>query len=284
MNEPFGARTPGRLDRAVIAATSGLPDNWLGLRLSIGLRRIVMMRMARDEGFDVSRWGLRLRLHPRGNGCEKGALFVPQMYEAAERRALRAQIDTARAAGRDFVFVDIGANVGLFSFFVASCAGPRATILAIEPELENLKRLRFNLAANPGIPIRVLPLALGDKEETVALEVHRTDRGGTRTRPLTGDDRARHNEVKCRPLLDVVRQQGLTRIDALKIDVEGAEDTIMLPFFRDAPESLWPDLIIMEDARDAWRSDLFSLLAKFGYAVAARSKLNVMLCLQPKAG
>ena len=30
---PFGALRPGGLDRAVIAATSALPDNWLGLRL-----------------------------------------------------------------------------------------------------------------------------------------------------------------------------------------------------------------------------------------------------------
>src|SRR5437868_5145247 len=104
MTEPFGARAPGWLDRKVLAATSRLPDNWLGLRLAIGLRRIVMMRLGDDSGFDVVRWGLRMRLHPRGNGCEKGALFVPQMYESAERSALRAEIDRAQAAGRNFVF------------------------------------------------------------------------------------------------------------------------------------------------------------------------------------
>src|SRR5436853_6343203 len=43
---PFGALRPGRLDRAVIAATSALPDTWAGLRLAILLRRIVTMRLA----------------------------------------------------------------------------------------------------------------------------------------------------------------------------------------------------------------------------------------------
>jgi FkbM family methyltransferase len=277
MNEPFGARIPDWFDRAVLAATSRLPDNWLGLRLSIGLRRLVMMRLAGDGGFDVVRWGLSMRLHPRGNGCEKGALFVPQMYEAAERRALRTEIDKARAHGHDFVFVDIGANVGLFSFFVASCAGPHATILAIEPEPENLRRLRFNLAANPNIAIRILPVALGELEETVVLDVHRQDRGGTRTRPLSQGDPVNVMNVESRPLLDVLRQEGLTRIDALKIDVEGAEDVILLPFFSDAPESLWPDLIIIEDTREAWRCDLFSVLAERGYTIATRSRLNVMM-------
>jgi FkbM family methyltransferase len=275
MNEPFGARRPGWCDRAVIAVTSRLPDNWLGLRLSIGLRRIVMMRLTDDEGLDVERWGVRLRLHPRRNGCEKGALFVPQMYEAAERRTLCAAVERTRAAGRRFVFVDIGANVGLFSFFVAAHAGADATILAIEPEPENLRRLHFNLAANPGIAFKVVPLALGGEVGSVALDVHRFDRGGTRTRPLRVDDGA--VAVECRPLLDVLRQEGIARIDALKIDVEGAEDAILLPFFRDAPESLWPDLIVIEDARDAWHSDLFGVLTAYGYVLSGRSKLNVML-------
>jgi FkbM family methyltransferase len=67
------------------------------------------------------------------------------------------------------VFVDIGANVGLFSLFVASQAGANAKILAIEPEPENVRRLRFNVAANPDAPIRVLPIALGEATGMVAL-------------------------------------------------------------------------------------------------------------------
>ena len=43
---PFGALRPGRLDRAVSAATSALPDTWAGLRLAILLRRIAGMRVA----------------------------------------------------------------------------------------------------------------------------------------------------------------------------------------------------------------------------------------------
>src|SRR2546425_4033275 len=125
----FGALVPGSFDRAVIASTSRLPDNWLGLRLAIALRRLVTMRLAYPDGaLDVVRWGLRLRLHPRDNGCEKNLLFTPQMYEPTELAMLVANIDRAKAEGRDYVFIDIGANVGLFSFFVASYAGKRVRI------------------------------------------------------------------------------------------------------------------------------------------------------------
>jgi FkbM family methyltransferase len=217
-----------------------------------------------------------MRLHPRRNGCEKNALFTPQMYEAAEREELFAEIDKTRAAGRAFQFVDIGANVGLFSLLVASYAGSNTKIVAIEPEPENIRRLRFNISANPGIPIRVIALALGERAGIVALEIDQRDKGGTRTRPLAHDERSSIN-VECRPLLEVLRQEGMSRIDALKIDVEGTEDIILVPFFRDAPESLWPNLIIIEDVRDSWHSDLLSILEERGYTFARRSKLNVMM-------
>src|SRR5579871_3602246 len=144
-NPDFGALAPGWLDRLVIAVTSRMPNNWLGLRLAILFRRAVTMRLPYPAGaLDVKRWGLKLRLHPRDNGCEKNLLFTPQMYEPTELRELGADIDRARRRQAPFVFVDIGANVGLFSLFVAARAGADARILAIEPEPGNVRRLNFN--------------------------------------------------------------------------------------------------------------------------------------------
>jgi FkbM family methyltransferase len=277
LTEPFGAQRPNWLDRTVIAATSALPNNWLGLRLAIGLRRIVTSRLGEDGGLDVTRWGLRMRLHPRHNGCEKNLLFTPQMYEPPERRELAIAISRAQAAGRGFVFLDIGANVGLFSLFVAAQAGASARILAIEPEPENLRRLRFNLAANPGLPIQVIAVALDDRSGQVVIEVDRRDRGGSRTRPLAATEAEGAARVDCRPLIDVLQHEQLTHIDALKIDVEGAEDRVLAPFFRQAPTTLWPQLIIIEDTRGLWGEDLFAVLAEAGYTTRARTKLNVIL-------
>jgi FkbM family methyltransferase len=271
----FGALAPGPFDRAVIALTSCLPDNWLGLRFAIVLRRLVTMRLAYPDGaLDVVRWGLRLRLHPRDNGCEKNLLFTPQMYEPAERVELAAEID--RAKDSPFVFVDIGANVGLFSFFVAARADRNARILAVEPDPENLSRLAFNIRINPGVPIRVASVALGDRVGKAALEVDRRDRGGTRIVKSAGRDAP---TVDTQTLLQLLQRVGIDAIDAIKIDVEGAEDVVLAPFFRDAPKSMWPRLILLEDARSAWTIDLFSLLASLGYIVVSRTRLNVMLRL-----
>jgi FkbM family methyltransferase len=277
----FGALVPGSFDRAVIALTSRLPDNWLGLRLAIALRRLVTMRLAYPDGaLDVFRWNLRLRLHPRDNGCEKNLLFTPQMYEPAERAELAAEIERAKADASPFVFVDIGANVGLFSFFVAARAGRNARILAVEPDPENLSRLAFNIRINPGVPISIASVALADKAGKVALDVDRRDRGGTRVVKSAGRDAA---TVDAQTLLQLLHREGIDAIHAIKIDVEGAEDLVLAPFFRDAPKSMWPRLILLEDARSAWTTDLFSLLASLGYIVVSRTRLNVMLRRIPSA-
>ena len=145
------------------------------------------------------------------------------------------------------MFVDIGANVGLFSF-VASCAGGNARILAIEPESENLRRLRFNIEANADLPIEVLQPALGE----------------------------------CKPLAQALAQSGVTRIDALRISVGGSEDRILLPFFKGEPVSLWPRFIILEDGRKTWRADLFTELRARDYKTVGTTKQNVMLELMPQ--
>ena len=256
--DPYGALAPGWFDKTIMALTGGMPVNWLGMRLAIGLRRFVMLRLPEDGGLDVERWGLRLRLHPRHNGCEKGLLFTPQFYEAGERAALAAGIAAARATDGPFVFVDIGANVGLFSFFVASCAGGNARILAIEPERENLRRLRFNIEANAGLPIQVLPYALGETAGTV------------------------DPEVECKPLAQALAQSGVTRIDALRISVGGSEDRILLPFFKGEPVSLWPRFMILEDSRKTWHADLFTELRARDYQTVGTTRQNVMMKLMMK--
>jgi FkbM family methyltransferase len=288
MNDaPFGALAPNPFDRAIMALTGRMPDNWAGLKLAMALRRLVTMRMETASALDVERWRLRMRLHPRDNGCEKNLLFTPQMYEPQEREELVREI--AGVSGRAFVFVDIGANVGLFSLFVAATARA-ARILAIEPEPGNFARLAFNIAANPGLPITPLALALGETEGTAVIMLNARDRGGTRmvaggtqvggiqaAGTQAAGTRPGGVEVKCRPLIGVVTDAGLTGIDALKIDVEGAEDKVLVPFFRDAPAALWPGLIVIEDSSAEWSSDLFALLASKGYAVSSRTRQNVML-------
>ena len=113
-----------------------------------------LRRMAIDwlgeEPVDTTIWNARVRLYPSRNSCEKNALFTPQMLDVIERGELADALDRRLAEAGGFTFVDIGANVGLYSLFVAARGGPRTRILAIEPQPGIVERLPFNLEANAG--------------------------------------------------------------------------------------------------------------------------------------
>jgi FkbM family methyltransferase len=272
---PWGAHLPGAYERAVLALTRAMPANWLGQRLAILFRRLLMRRLG--EGcIDTMLWGMRLRLYPRRNGCEKNALFTPQMFDTMERRVLAEAVKRRQGA---FTFVDIGANVGLYSLYLSTCGDVRT--LAVEPQPGILERLRFHLAANPSARVDVKPIALSDREGEATLVLNESDSGGTHIDKQDGRrDAGERISVPCRPLLAVLGEAGIGTIDALKIDVEGAEDIVLAPFLRDAPQSLLPRLILIEDTRGFWGLDLFALLAARGYTEQERSRQNVALRLR----
>ncbi|MEA2879018.1 MAG: hypothetical protein QOF14_4214 [Hyphomicrobiales bacterium] len=274
-SSPWGAHLPSRRDGAVLALTRAMPANWLGQRLAILFRRLVMRRIG--EGcVDTMLWGMRLRLYPRRNGCEKNALFTPQMYDTMERRVLA---DAVRRRKGPFTFVDIGANVGLYSLYLATCGDVRT--LAIEPQPGILERLRFHLAANPSAKVDVLPIALSDHAGEAVLVINESDSGGTHIDKQDGrQDPGERITVPSKPLIAVLAEAGIETVDALKIDVEGAEDIVLAPYLRDAPQSLLPRLILIEDTRGFWSIDLFALLAGRGYTVQERSRQNVALRLR----
>ena len=182
--KPYGALAPGWLDRAVIAVTSRLPANWLGLRLAILLRRLVTMRLAGRRALDVERWGLRLRLHPLDNGCEKGLLFTPQMFEPEERAEL-ARDDRPQAARRALrVRRRRAAMSGCFR-----CSWrPRARAARAS------WRSSRSPATSPGWPSTSRPIQACRSSRRnwrcrtqpgeLAIELDRRDRGGTRAHRL----------------------------------------------------------------------------------------------------
>jgi hypothetical protein len=111
----------------------------------------------------------------------------------------------------------------------------------------------------------------------------RRDRGGTRTKKIDRTQPPTESiRVPSQTLSNVLAGEGVNAIDALKIDVEGLEDVILAPFFRDAPPQLRPRFVIIEDSRSSWKVDLMSVMQKCGYELVALSRhKNLMLRLKP---
>jgi FkbM family methyltransferase len=259
--------------RMCIAATRSMPANWLGLRLAMIFRKPAI-KTTGNNGIDTELWGLRLRLHPADNGCEKNALFTPQMYDVVEREALARAIEMHRK-DQDFIFVDIGANAGLYSLYVAALTHDRAKIIAIEPQPHMVDRLAFNIKRNTLRSICIVQAAISDTPGQAMFGINSRDYGGSGL--MSKRVTCAGITVPVRTLMSVLNEAGADHIDALKIDIEGAEDQALVPFLADAPQALLPHLIIIEDSRTEWKRDLFGMLAQLAYREYGRSRHNRIL-------
>ncbi len=88
--------------------------------------------------------------------------------------------------------------------------------------------------------------------------------------------------MPCDTLLNVAAAEGLIHIDAIKIDVEGFEDRVLVPFFESAPESLWPRIVIIEHIMpDIWQTNCIDLLTSRGYQAIWKGGFNTVYEREP---
>lgn len=266
----FGAYPAPVWLQAVMSLTHRLPRSALGRRAA-SLARSLGSR-AHGGAVDTDVLGARMRLHTRGNACEKRLLFTPHFFDPEDLAIL------ASAITGDFVFIDVGANVGAYALFVASRAGPAATVIAVEPHPVARARLTFNVQASGHGSTRIVPSAMSDREGTTRLRILASNIGNT---TIATDARARYEdggiEVATETLLGLVQRHGLERIDAIKMDIEGHEEAVLSAFFAAAPSALWPRLLIFENNREMWRRDLVADVAGKGYEVLKSGPGNAVL-------
>ena len=266
---PYGTYAPAGLVAAITRHTGRIPaESWHGRRLALFLRRLGIS-LLRGRPLDVERYGARMRLHPYNNNCEKKVLFTPQFFDPAERAILKEHLRPG------CTFIDIGANIGAYSLFVAAFAGPSARIVAVEPQPDIFDKLSYNIGLNPFHTVKAVACAVADKAGELTLFVDPRNRGESSLK-IVGTNEGAQIRVPAVTLLDLVRGEGLTRIDAIKLDVEGAEDLILEPFLREAPPALLPGLILVENGTDQWQLDLPKLLESHGYRERARTRLNLV--------
>jgi FkbM family methyltransferase len=116
--------------------------------------------------------------------------------------------------------LDIGANIGYFSFLSAAVVGESGRVFAIEPNQENAKLFEASRRLNGFKQISLLPVAAGPENGSLALySSHST--GTTSSLPADLDALLSARLVPCLKLDDVLSKSDV--IDLIKIDVDGAE-------------------------------------------------------------
>jgi FkbM family methyltransferase len=271
--EDYGAYAPQGLVAQVLRVTRQAGSGWLSRRMAFFLRRIAIQAL-KGRPVDTEALGSKMRLFPYKNVCEKRILFTPQFFDAEELAFLKADLKP------NYVFLDIGANIGGYSLFVASHAGTDAQILAIEPQPDIYDRLVYNLRLNPRCSAKALACAVADKDTEVTLFVSDDNKGQSSLKVISDTNGVGEIRVPARKLKELIEQQGFDHVDAAKLDTEGAEDLILETFFAEAPKALWPRMLILERGSDRWSVDLPKLLVDRGYKVERTTKNNTIYRLQ----
>jgi FkbM family methyltransferase len=267
----WGSLAAAPLISRLVSLAQRCPRNWFGKQLALLLRKIVML--AHRRPLDASVDSMRLRCYPADNVSERKFLFLPWLYDPEERALI------ARELPEHGVFVDIGANVGIYTLWACRSLSAGGTAVAIEPNPRAHARLLFNLEANAVLrsdwpQVRVLPIAIGDRDGELDLYLDATNLGGG---SLLRHARAGAIiRVRCRPLLPVLQECGIERIDILKIDIEGAEDTALMQFLQAAQPQLLPRFLIIENSEHLWQSDLVTALKRRGYRQEIRTRMNTV--------
>jgi FkbM family methyltransferase len=147
-------------------------------------------------------------------------------------------------------FIDCGANVGYFSILAAGLVGKQGKVISIEANPITYKLLERNLQANQfGTPVHcALTSEAGDIELFMPIEgdVFSSLRKGG----LVKGSSARSFKVYGCTLDEVVKRYALSKVDVVKLDIEGAE----LDVLRSAPyllSTLRP-IIVLEYGTNTW--------------------------------
>jgi FkbM family methyltransferase len=265
---PFGAFAPTAAQAAIINLAHRS-------RLKRGAFRPWLSRLVnllRAGPVDVAYQGASFRFYHQASATERGALFNPD-YNVEELDFLRKHVPVIGG-----VFVDVGANVGTYAMVLARHVGPAGKVIAIEPHPVTHARLAFNNSASGYAQVRLVAAAAAATDGELMIETDGNNLGASHI--VTGEVSSKAIKVPSLRLQRILEEAGAARVDALKIDIEGFEDRALIPFFRDAPQTLWPRAVVIEHlSKNEWLADCIADMRARGYAETGSTRSNTLLVL-----
>jgi FkbM family methyltransferase len=258
--------TPGGLLRACIRLawpfTFGLRWYWLHSTRKLGKALVVehvvkRLLPAPPAGFYAELPdGGRVFLHHR-----EDIGLVVLMSGAFEKAETEFAIEHARPGS---VAIDVGGNVGMFTVPLARAVGPSGRVLTIEPSPDNVERLERNLDLNLLENVVVEPIAVGDKQGRLVLQLA-SDPGFHSTAAIAESRSVDESlTVQAQTLDQVWLRAHAPNVSFVKVDTEGSEHAVL----RGAEQILrtcQPVLLVEAKGRERLR-ELDSWLGGFGYS------------------
>ena len=224
--KPPAVSAGARLFEGARAVVSLVPWDHAGFRRAPArcLLRLVGWRLrcflSWPAVIELPRWQAQFLLPAEWGGAGTTTIFMAREDHDLESRYL----DRFVAPGD--VVVDAGAGLGIYTVGTAKLVGAGGRVLAFEPGRESFPVLERNIKLNLPSNVRCFRSALSERDGVARLFHHEN-------RPVSYSPGSRDQAEGCweqtrTVTLDAVaEQQGITRLDLLKIDVDGAEELVL---------------------------------------------------------
>lgn len=241
--------------------TSGLRKrHWLisvrPLELAVFLKTI--LRIKRRETVIA---GLKMWVDPASNFGSR--LMAEGNYEPDLAQACRTLLRDGDT------FFDVGGNEGWFSMVACQSVGATGRVFTVEPQERLWPVILENASLNHFANLMLLPFGVAQMEGVVSMNLYPSLNSGSSN---FGSGKRRFDKtqrVTVMPLEKLINQSGATRIDLMKIDIEGFE----LEALRSAGRHLGSTIrrLVVEihppllEARGESEEQVRDLLAERGY-------------------
>jgi FkbM family methyltransferase len=174
----------------------------------------------------------------------------------------------------EMTLVDVGANIGEITLLAAKKL-TEGRVLAFEPRPEVFQELSLNVALNRFACVELFNFGLFDVDGQLPLYAKDDQPFGTTNRGITSVFSTGHDRqltaARLRRFDEIAAESKLTRLDVMKIDVEGAEWMVL----RGAEASIkrFRPIIILEVSTSTFRragyapGDLYNYLDSLAYEI-----------------
>lgn len=137
------------------------------------------------------------------------------VYERYESELFRSKIKP------NMTIIDIGANLGYYTAIASCLAGERGLVMAFEPESNFFKLLSRNIRRNDLKNVVNFKLAIAEKNGLTNLYLSNENKGHNSL--INSEELKNSVQVKTVTLDDFLASNKITKVDMIKMDIEGAE-------------------------------------------------------------
>jgi FkbM family methyltransferase len=125
------------------------------------------------------------------------------------------------------VFVDAGANFGIYTAMASKAVGEAGRVISFEPSARAFPVLQRNIAINGFKNVLAFSVALTDRPGRARLYHHSAVGSDALAKDSSFDADAYAQDIDTDLLDNVLTRSSIKRVDVIKMDVQGAEELAM---------------------------------------------------------